>query len=63
MEKKNQKKFFCFLENCIWIGCVKLSQLTRESFSSPVNVLTNSLEIFHVTKREFFQLNSFYIDQ
>ena len=45
------------------MGCVKLSLSTREYLSSAVNMLTNSLKISHVTKRDFFRVNSFHIDQ
>ena len=34
-----------------------------EYLSSAVNVLTNSLKIFHVTKRDPFQLNYLDSDQ
>ena len=39
--RKNWEKFFSFLDNCICIGCVNLSQLRREYLSSEVIVLTN----------------------
>ena len=55
--RKLGKKFF-FWDNCIWNGCVKLSLLRREYLSSAVNVLTNSVKIFHITKRDFW--NSIY---
>ena len=60
---KNCEKIICFLDNCICIGSIKLSLLRTESFSSAVNVLTNSLKIFHITKREFSQLIFLHSDQ
>ena len=46
-----------FLDNCIWIGCRKFSQLRREYFiSSAANVLTNSLDILDITKESIFEL-------
>ena len=56
MEKEFQKVFI-FLDNCIWIGWVKLSLLRREYLSSAVIVLTNSVKILHITKRDSFRLN------
>ena len=55
--KKIEEKVFLFWDNDIWIGCVSLSLFRREYMSSAVNVLTNSLKILHITKREFFRLN------
>ena len=37
--------------------------LIREYFSSAVNVLTNSLKILHLTKRDFLQLSYLQSDQ
>ena len=54
---KNQKKVFCFSDNFIWIGIVNLSLLRTGYFSWTANVLTSSPKIFHVNKRDFFQLN------
>ena len=55
--QNNSEKAFCFWDKCIWICCVKILLLRREYLSSAVNYLTDSLKIFHVTKREPFQLN------
>ena len=55
--EKNSEKVFSFRDNCIRIGCVELSLLRRVYMSSAVNVLTNSLKILHITKRDFFKLN------
>ena len=57
--EKNPKNLFCFLDNCIWIGCFKLSLLRREYLLSTVNVLTKSPKILQITKRDFLQLNAF----
>ena len=54
---KNSEKVFCFWDNCIWIGIVKLSLLRTGYFSSAANVLTSSPKIWHVNKRDVFQLN------
>ena len=53
----NCEKVFCFWDNCIWIGIVKLSPLGTGNFSLPANVLTSSLKIFHVNKKDFLELN------
>ena len=39
------------------IGCVKLSLLRREYWSSAVNVLTNTYKALHLTKTDLFRLN------
>ena len=50
-KKLIEKKFFCFLDNCIWICWIKLSLLRREYLSSAVIKLTNSLKNLHITRR------------
>ena len=62
-EAKIREKFFCFWDNCVWIGIVKLSLLRTVYFSSAGNVLTSSPKILHVNKRDFFQLNYLGKDQ
>ena len=57
------EKVFCFWDNCIWIGIVKLSLLRTGYFSSGANVLTSSPKIWHVNKRDFFKLNWLGSDQ
>ena len=57
--RKKWEEDFCYFDNCIWIGCVKLSLLRREYLSSVVNVWKHSPKIFHITKRHFFELNFF----
>ena len=52
-EAKNSEKVFCFWENYIWIGIVKLSLFRRRFFSSRANVLTSSPKIWYVNKRDF----------
>ena len=54
---KNLGKVFCSWDNCIWIGIFKFSLWRTRYFSLAANVLTSSLKILHVNKRDFFQLN------
>ena len=54
MHKKKVENVFCFWNNSIWIGCVKLSVLRREYLPSELNVLKNSLKISPFTKKDFF---------
>ena len=61
LQKKNWQKGFCFLDNCNCSCSVKLSLLRREYLPSVVNVLTDSPKTLHITKRDFFQLNSFAV--
>ena len=62
-EAKNWEKVFCFWNNCIWIGIVKLSLLRIGYLSLTSNVFTCSPKIWHVNKRDFFQLNYLASDQ
>ena len=55
--RKNLEKAFCFWDSFVRIGCVKLSLLGREYWSSAVNVLTNTYKAFHLIKTYFFRLN------
>ena len=57
-KEKTFSEFFsafvlCSCNTCIWTGCVKRSLLKREYLPSALSVLINSLEILHVTNREF----------
>ena len=61
--EKNSEKVFSFPDNCIWIGSVKLSLLKREYLSSALSLLIKSLEILHVTNRDFLQDNFLNSDQ
>ena len=61
--KKIKKKVFRFADSCIWIGIVKVSLLRTGYLSSAANVLTSSTKIWHVNKRDFFQLNWLATDQ
>ena len=63
MQRKMEKNDFCFSDNSIWIGCVKLSLLRREYLPLAVNVLTNSIKILCSTKRDSFQLIYLHSDQ
>ena len=60
---KNPQKVFCLWDNFISIGTVKLSLLRTGYFSSAANVLTSSPKIWHVNKRDVFQLNWLGSDQ
>ena len=55
--RKNFKKACRFSDNLARIGCVKLSLLRTEYWSSAVNVLTNTFKVFLLTKTDFFRLN------
>ena len=48
----SSEKFFCFWDNCILIGIVKLSLLTTGYFWSAANVLRRCPKIWHVKKRD-----------
>ena len=61
MEKWIEK--FFLRDNCISIGCLKLSVLRGGYLSSAVNMLTNILKTFHITKRDFLQLNYLHSEQ
>ena len=60
---KNWEKAFSFPYDCIWIGIVNLSLLRIGYFSLAANELTSSPKIWHVNKRELFQLNCLGSDQ
>ena len=60
---KNWESVFSFWDRWIWIGYLKLTLLKREYFPSAVNVWRNSLKNLHMTKRGFFELNSFQSNQ
>ena len=59
--RNSWEKAFCFWDNCFRTGCVKLSLLRREYWSSAINVLTNTYKAFLLTKTDFFRLNCFTI--
>ena len=63
MQKKIEKMLFFLRDNCIGIGCVKLFQVRREYLPSALSVLGNSIEILHVTNRDFLQVNCVHSDQ
>ena len=60
---RNSENVFCWLNNCMRIGIVKLSLLRTGYFSSAANVLTGSPKIWHVKSRDFFLLNRLRSDQ
>ena len=53
MQKKYFENVFCFWDNYIWIGIVKLPLLRTGYFSLAGNVLTSSRKVLHVNKRDF----------
>ena len=53
---KEFRKNFCYWDNCISIGIVKLSVLRTGFFLSAANVLRSSPKIWHVNNRDFLQL-------
>ena len=63
MQKQIGKMLFCFRDNCIGIGCLKLSLSRREYLSLAVNIFTNILKTLHITKRDFFHLNCLHSEQ
>ena len=60
---KKSENFFCFWDNCFWIGTIKLSLVRTGYFSSVANVLPSSPKIWHLRNRDFFQLNRLGSDQ
>ena len=54
---KISQKIIHLSDNCIWIGCGKVSLLGREYLSWAVNVLTKLSRISHITKRDIFQVS------
>ena len=63
MQRKIEKIFFCFWDNCIWFCRVNPSLLRREYFWLAVNVFPNTPKILHIPQRGFFQLNCLHSDQ
>ena len=63
MQRKIERKLFRFFDNCVQIGCVKLSLLGTEYLSSAVNVLTTTYKALRLTKTDFFRLNYLPNDQ
>ena len=47
----------------MWMGFIKLSLLGREHLSTALIVLTNSLKLLHIAKRDILQLNCLPVDQ
>ena len=45
------------------MGCIKLSLLGREHLSTALIVLTKRLNLSHITKRDFLQLNYLPVEQ
>ena len=63
MQEKIKKMFLVFGDNAMWMGCLKLSLLGREHLSTSVIVLTNKLNLGHITKGDFLQLNCLVVEQ
>ena len=63
MQQKDGEIVFSFWDNCKWMGCIKLSLFGREHLSTALIVLTNSLKLLHITKRDFLQLNCVPVEQ
>ena len=47
----------------MWMGCIKLSLWGREHLSMAGIVLTNTLNLWHITKGDFLQLNCLPVEQ
>ena len=62
-KKKKKENILCFLHNCIWKSCCKLSLIRREYLLLEVNGLTNSPRILNITQRNFLNVNCFHRDQ
>ena len=45
------------------MGSIKLSLLGTEHLSTALVVLTNSLKLFHIYKRDFLPLNCLSVEQ
>ena len=60
---KNSDKVFCFSDNWIWVGIVKLFLLRTRYFSLVANMLTSSPKIWHVNKKRFFEHNFYFSNQ
>ena len=60
--EKKSEKVFSFWDKCIRIVRVELFLLRRKYLSSAVNVWIKNLQTWHVTKSDFFQLNSVHSD-
>ena len=57
------EKVFRFWDNSVWNGIVKLFLLRTGCLSSAASMLTSSPKIWHVNKRDSFQLNCLCSDQ
>ena len=55
--RKYWQFFFYLSDNCIWIGSHEFSLLWQEYLLWAVNVITGSLNIWDLTKRDLFELN------
>ena len=55
--------FFCFLDNCMWVCCVKLSKLWRKYLSSAVIMLKNSPKILHIERSSISSISFILINK
>ena len=47
----------------MWMGCIKISLLGKEHWSTTPIVLRNSLKLLDITKRDFLPLNWLPVEQ
>ena len=63
MQKKVQKKFLVFeITASEWVTLI-MSLLGREHLATTLMVLTNSFNLWHITKRDFLPLNCLPVEQ
>ena len=63
MHEKIEKKFLVFeIIPCEWVA-LNCPLLGREHLSTSVIVLTNKLNLGHITKGDFLQLNCLLVEQ
>ena len=60
---EKSENLFCFWDNWMWIGIVKLSLLRTRYFHWAANVLTSSTKILRVNKKDFLELSWLGSDQ
>ena len=59
--EKSSQNNFRFLDNCIWIGCVKHSLLLRENTFHRVSICKRTVSRFQILLRENFSSWFFFI--
>ena len=60
---EKSENLFCFWDNWMWIGIVKLSLLRTRYFHWAANVLTSSTKILRLNKKDFLELSWLGSDQ